>query len=80
LLQDPINKAKKRLGIDPDLNLPTDERGLRSEVERLLQTDLNDQLKCQLKSILEALPRLSFGYCLGMFARLSARLKAEVTP
>jgi hypothetical protein len=79
LLQDPINKAKKRLGIDPDLNLPTDERGLRSEVERLLQTDLNDQLKCQLKSILEALPRLSFGYCLGMFARLSARLKPEVT-
>jgi hypothetical protein len=80
LLQDPINKAKKRLGIDPDLNLPTDERGLRSEVERLLQTDLNDQLKCQLKSILEALPRLSFGYCLGMFARLSTRLKAEVSP
>ncbi|HET9241541.1 MAG TPA: helix-turn-helix domain-containing protein [Oligoflexus sp.] len=80
LLQDPINKAKKRLGIDPDFNLPTDERGLRSEVERLLQTDLNDQLKCQLKSILEALPRLSFGYCLGLFARLSARLKAEVTP
>lgn len=78
LLGEPINKAKKRLGIDADPRLPADERGLRCAIDGLLNTDLADPLKDQLRSILDALPRLSFAYCLGMFARFSSKLKAEV--
>ncbi|HYX33957.1 MAG TPA: hypothetical protein VE954_12650, partial [Oligoflexus sp.] len=79
LLQDPINEAKNRLGIEADPLLPSDERGLKSEIERLLKTDLTELDKAKLKSILDALPRLNFGYCLGMYTRLSSRLKAEAT-
>lgn len=77
LLQDPINETKKRLGMEAVPVLPSNERDLRSEIEKLLKADLDDKLKDQLKSILESLPRLNFGYCLGMFARLSKNLKAE---
>ncbi len=79
LLQDPINKAKKRLGLNTDPELPADERRLRLEIERLLRTDLSDPLKDQLKTILDALPRLSFGYCLEMFARFRFRMTAEAS-
>jgi hypothetical protein len=78
LLQDPINRAKKRLGMDADPELPIDEKGLRSAIEGLLDADLPESQKNQLRSILDALPRLSFAYCLGMFARFSSKLKAEV--
>jgi hypothetical protein len=78
LLGESINKAKKRLGIDADPGLPADERGLRCAIDGLLNTDMADPLKDQLRSILDALPRLSFAYCLGMFARFSSKLKAEV--
>jgi hypothetical protein len=79
LLQDPINKAKQRLGLNTDPELPADERRLRLEIERLLRTELSDSLKVQLKIILDALPRLSFGYCLEMFARFRSRLTAEAS-
>jgi hypothetical protein len=79
LLQDSINDAKKRLGMKADPELPANERGLRSEIEKLLKTDLNEQLKDQLRTIFDALPRLSFGYCLEMFARFCSRLQAEAT-
>ncbi len=79
LLQDPINQAKKRLGLDTNPGLPTDERQLRLEIERLLRTDLSGSLKDQLKTILDTLPRLSFGYCLEMFARFRSRLTAEAS-
>jgi hypothetical protein len=79
LLQDPINKAKKRLGLNTDPGLPTDERRLRQEIEKLLRTDLSDPLKDQLKTILDALPRLSFGYCLEMFSRFRSRMTAEAS-
>jgi hypothetical protein len=78
LLQDPINNAKKRLGLNTDPELPSDERRLRLEIEMLLRRDLSDPLRVQLKTILDALPRLSFGYCLEMFARFRGRLNAEV--
>jgi hypothetical protein len=77
LLQDPINKAKQRLGLNTDPGLPVDERRLRLEIEKLLRTDLSDSLKDQLKTILDALPRLSFGYCLEMFVRFRSRHSAE---
>jgi hypothetical protein len=64
--------------MDADPKLPVDEQGLRSAIEGLLNTDLAEPLKDQLRSILDALPRLSFAYCLGMFARFSSKLKAEV--
>ncbi|MDQ3232047.1 MAG: helix-turn-helix domain-containing protein [Pseudobdellovibrionaceae bacterium] len=79
LLQAPINKAKQRLGLNTDPGLPADERKLRLEIERLLRTDLSEPLKDQLKTILDALPRLSFGYCLEMFARFRSRLAAEAS-
>ncbi|HEY9661121.1 MAG TPA: hypothetical protein V6C65_21930, partial [Allocoleopsis sp.] len=77
LLQDPINKTRQRLGLKTDPGLPADGRQLRLEIERLLGTNLSDPLKDQLKTILDALSRLSFGYCLEMFARFRSRLKAE---
>jgi hypothetical protein len=49
------------------------------EIEKLLGTDLSDPLKDQLKTILGALSRLSFGYCLEMFARFRSRLTAEAS-
>jgi DNA-binding transcriptional ArsR family regulator len=78
LLQDPINKARQRLGLKTDPGLPADGRQLRLEIERLLGTNLSHPLKDQLKTILDALSRLSFGYCREMFARFRFRLKAEV--
>lgn len=77
LLQDHIDKAKLRLGLNTDQGLPADERRLSLEIERLLRTDLSDSLKDQLKTIRDALPRLSFGYCLEMFARLRSGLTPE---
>jgi DNA-binding Lrp family transcriptional regulator len=79
LLQDPINKARQRLGLKTDPALPADGRQLRLEVESLLTTNLSVPLKDQLKTILDALPRLSFGYCLEMFARFRSRLNAEAS-
>jgi DNA-binding transcriptional ArsR family regulator len=79
LLQDPINKARQRLGLKTDPGLPADGRQLRLEIESLLTTNLSVPLKDQLKTILDALPRLSFGYCLEMFARFRSRLNAEAS-
>jgi DNA-binding Lrp family transcriptional regulator len=79
LLQDPINKARQRLGLKTDPGLPADGRQLRLEIESLLTTNLSVPLKDQLKTILDALPRLSFGYCLEMFARFRSRMNAEAS-
>jgi DNA-binding transcriptional ArsR family regulator len=79
LLQDPINKARLRLGLKTDPGLPADGRQLRAEIQSLLTTNLSVPLKDQLKTILDALPRLSFGYCLEMFARFRSRLNAEAS-
>jgi hypothetical protein len=79
LLQDPINKARQRLGLKTDPGLPADGRQLRLEIESLLTTNLSVPHKDQLKTILDALPRLSFGYCLEMFARFRSRMNAEAS-
>ncbi|MDQ3231952.1 MAG: helix-turn-helix domain-containing protein [Pseudobdellovibrionaceae bacterium] len=76
LLQDPINEAKKQLGLQQSNQLPKTDRELGSEVQRLLNTDILPERRSELEIILASLPRLNFSYCLELYDRCAKKMQA----
>jgi len=77
LLQDPIAKAQQRIGLASESLLPRNANELRTEIQRMLKTGLSEEKQRELGIVLDALPKLSFGYCLELFSRFISRLKEE---
>ncbi|HYX32632.1 MAG TPA: hypothetical protein VE954_05930 [Oligoflexus sp.] len=69
LLQEPLKEAKQQCGVQVEPDLPKNDRELLAEIRCLAKTDLSLEQQSELQIILEALPRLNFGYCLELYHR-----------
>jgi hypothetical protein len=69
LLQDPINSAKARVGLDCGPPVPRNASELRSEIKRICQSGANEQQLRELAIIESAISKLTFGRCLELFSR-----------
>jgi hypothetical protein len=77
LLQKPLEEAKRQHGLEGTPGLPRNEHELKTEIIRLMRGEPREDRRSELRIILDALSRLTFGYCPEIFHRFKEKSCTE---
>lgn len=73
LFQDLVNSTRRRLYLPERYKLPSNEKELRREIDRILESDVSDETKERLTTIKLTISRMNFARSLELFSKYALR-------